>query len=237
MKKSDVIWFYDEFSSQQIDAGINRRHLSIDNWSRKFGLKDSDNVLEIGCGIGTQTELLSNRISKGQIDSFDISSKSIDIAKKRLNKRDNVTFTVGDITEVKLKTNFYDFILLPDVLEHIPFKEHDKLFEQISFAAKIQAKILIHIPDPYYNQWVSIHRPELQQIIDQNLFMPLIIKPIYDAGLCIEYLKTYDLHANNGDYQVILIRKVRDKLYDPLIRSKSPKAKLIWKLKSFLHIT
>jgi hypothetical protein len=45
------------------------------------------------------------------------------------------------------------------------------------------------------------------------------------------------LHANNGDYQVILIRKVRDKLYDPLIRSKSPIAKLIWKLKSFFHIT
>ena len=235
MKKSDVVYFYDKFSSQQIDAGINRRHLSIDNWSRKFGLKDSDNVLEIGCGIGTQTELLSNRITKGQIDSFDISSKSIDIAKKRLDKRNNVTFTVGDIIESELKTNFYDFVLLPDVLEHIPVKVHDKLFEKISLAAKLQAKILIHIPDPYYNQWVSIHQPKLQQIIDQNLFMPLITKPIYDAGLCIEYLKTYDLHANNGDYQVILLRKVRDKLYSPLIRSKTPMAKLVWKLKSLLQ--
>ena len=235
MKKSDVKCFYDEFSSQQIHAGINRRHQSIDSWSRKFGLRDSHNVLEIGCGIGTQTELLSNRVTKGQIDSFDISSNSIDIAKKRLSKRNNIAFTVGDITKAKLKTNFYDFILLPDVLEHIPIKGHDKLFEKISLAAKTQAKILIHIPDPYHNQWVSIHRPELQQIIDQNLFMPLIVNPIYDAGLCIEYLETYDLHTNDGDYQVILLRKVRDKLYNPLIRSKSPMAKLIWKLKSFLH--
>ena len=51
MKKSDVEYFYDQFSSQQIDTGINRRHQSIDSWSRKFGLRDSDNVLEIGCEV------------------------------------------------------------------------------------------------------------------------------------------------------------------------------------------
>jgi trans-aconitate 2-methyltransferase len=224
--------FYDTFASQQEAMGINLRHSTIDKWCAKFELKPTDNVLEIGCGIGTQTELLSNRITNGHIDSFDISSKSIDIAKKRLNNRSNVTFTAADILNTELKKDFYDFILLPDVLEHIPIEVHDVLFKKISHAAKPKAKILIHIPDPYYNQWVSVHHPELQQIIDQNLFMPLIVKQIYDAGLCIEYLKTYDLHANNGDYQVILLRKVRDKVYSPVIRSKTLFSKIVWKLGS-----
>ena len=233
---SDVEKFYDEFADKQEDAGINRRHVSIDNWLTEFGLKTNHQVLEIGCGVGTQTELLAKRLNEGSITACDISSERVKRAESRLNGFSNAKFIACDIVEYNMEGS-YDFIIMPDVLEHIPIDQHRRLFVKLSQLLKEEGSLVIHIPDPYYNQWVSIHRPELQQIIDQNLFMPLIIKPIYDAGLCIEYLKTYDLHANNGDYQVILIRKVRDKLYDPLIRSKSPIAKLIWKLKSFFHIT
>lgn len=234
---SSVEKFYDSFSSNQEATGINLRHKTIDKWCTKFELKSSDKVLEIGCGIGTQTELLSNRITDGCIDAYDISPKSIEMAKKRLQSRPNINFYAADITQVDLKKDFYDFVLLPDVLEHIPIDVHDKLFERISYSMKSDAKVLIHIPDPYHNQWISIHKPERQQIIDQNLFLPLIAKPIYDADLCIEYLETYDLHANNGDYQVIVLRKVRDKDYSPVIRSKTLVSKIIWKVKSILTST
>ena len=89
---SDVEKFYDEFADKQEDAGINRRHVSIDNWLTEFGLKTNHQVLEIGCGVGTQTELLAKRLNEGSITACDISSESVKRAESRLNGFSNAKF-------------------------------------------------------------------------------------------------------------------------------------------------
>ncbi len=54
-------------------------------------------VLEIGCGTGFFTELLTNRFPLASIDAVDISGKMIDSARKRVGECGRVRFHTSDI--------------------------------------------------------------------------------------------------------------------------------------------
>ena len=216
---SDVEKFYDEFADQQEDAGINRRHLSIDQWLTNFGLQDSHRVLEVGCGVGTQTELLAKRLENGQITACDISPESIKRAESRLKNFTNAHFIACDIVDYEIEGEF-DFIILPDVLEHIPIDQHPRLFQKLAALLTSEGRIVIHIPDPYYLKWRYTQEKEADkmQVIDQSIFTDTLVGSVYPAGLYIEHLQSYSLHVENHDYQIILLRKKRQKPYPPLNR-------------------
>jgi len=198
--------FYDSFSKSQVITGVNKRHFSIQAWVIKFGLKKNSRILEIGCGIGTYTELLASYCDKGTIDSYDISEENIKIAKERLSKFTYVNLFKGDVTEESFKKE-YDFIILPDVLEHIPIELHNKLFNSLSNSLAKNGVILIHIPNPNYLEWCHTNRPDLLQIIDQPLFTNIIIDNIYKSNLYIHHLESYSIWIDNNDYQIIVLKK------------------------------
>lgn len=54
----DIKKFYDEYTVKQVRVGINHRHLSIQRFLERFGLIKNSKVLEVGCGIGTVSELM-----------------------------------------------------------------------------------------------------------------------------------------------------------------------------------
>jgi len=66
-KPGDVIDFYDKYVERQKHHGVNERHLGILKKAIKHGLKPHSDALEIGCGIGTQTELLIKHLKKGSL--------------------------------------------------------------------------------------------------------------------------------------------------------------------------
>ncbi len=204
--------FYDDFSNLQTITGINKRHLSIHNWCLKFGMLQNSKVLEIGCGIGTYTELLAKYCTKGSINAYDISQKNIDIAKINLRNYSNLKLKKGDATIEKFDKEF-DFIILPDVLEHIPLEDHLKLFKSLSNSLATNGTIIIHIPNPYYLKWCHENQPELLQILDQPLYTNLLMENIYNSNLYIEYLNTYSIWIDNCDYQIIVLKKNINKDY------------------------
>jgi trans-aconitate 2-methyltransferase len=117
---STVAEFYDDFSSVQTQTGINHRHISVAFHLEKAGLRKTDKVLEVGCGIGTVSQLILRYLAySGTLLAVDISSKSIDLAKKRNAKYSNANFEVHDLTKHSVSGRF-NAIVLPDVLEHIP---------------------------------------------------------------------------------------------------------------------
>jgi trans-aconitate 2-methyltransferase len=229
---SNVAKYYDGFSDRQQRAGINLRHKSVLNWLKAFGLKSSDRLLEIGCGIGTVTELLCETLSEGQVVANDLSEKSIEIAKKNLSRFHNVTCFAGDFLESTVKGTF-DVVLLPDVIEHIPIDQHAELFKRIASVLKPEGMVVIHIPDPYFLAWR--HTQESQknslQIIDQSIYTDELVKAVYPAGLYIEHLQSYSLHVENNDYQIIRLRKLREKSYPPVNRKSSIANRVLNKIK------
>ncbi|SNT01905.1 Methyltransferase domain-containing protein [Ekhidna lutea] len=207
ISNQQVKTFYDEFTISQEAMGINHRHLSIQRHLEEFGLQKDNNILEIGCGIGTLTELMLSYVGKnGKITAVDVSEKSISIAKKRLEVYDNVNLEVFDFTK-DIKDALFDVIVLPDVIEHIPLKLHESLFLNLSKMLKKEGFVLIHIPDPNYLQWNIDHKKEGLQIIDQPIYTHLLATNIVKSQLYIAYLKSYSLYVNNPDYQVVVLKK------------------------------
>src|SRR5450631_2039103 len=123
--------FYDDFISYQINSGINDRIYQLYKRLCRLGISSDTNILEIGCGIGTLTYLLSCKIKRGRIEAVDISKKSIEFAQSNLN-RPNILFFAADILEFKPGFSGFDFLLLFDVIEHIPEEDHITLFRKIS---------------------------------------------------------------------------------------------------------
>jgi trans-aconitate 2-methyltransferase len=208
MNDSKVSDFYDDFSEKQINTGVSTRNIKIHEFAIKFGLKKTDNVLEIGCGIGTQTGLLAEYTKGfGKVTAIDISSKSVDYAKKQLKNFNNIDFLIGDIVQMKLDiNNKFDVVILPDVIEHIPIEVHGKLFSILRSLIKDNGFVLIHIPNPNYLNWCHEHTKELLQIIDQPIYTDLLCSNVYPNDFYIHYLKTYEIWTNNCDYQVIVLK-------------------------------
>ncbi len=206
---SKVADYYDDYTVRQQKIGINNRHLSIQNWLEKFGLKKTDDVLEIGCGIGTQTKLLAEYLNPtSRIVANDISPKSIEIGKTSLSNHKNIEWIAADVIQYNLQGKF-DVVVLPDVIEHIPIEQHFELFKKIRSVLKPTGFVLIHIPNPYFLQWCHQTRPETLQVIDQPIYTNLLTANTYPNGFYIHFLETYSIWKENCDYQAIVLKCVR----------------------------
>lgn len=199
--------YYDEYAEKQIEFGISKRNLKIQEWTEKFGLQNTHNVLEIGCGIGTQTELLAKFLTNGKVTSIDISPKSIEIAKQRLKNYNQVSLIAADIITLDFTPKEkFDAIVLPDVIEHIPLESHFKLFQKLRSLLKDAGFIVIHIPNPNFLAWCIENKKEVLQYIDQPIYTDELCRNIYPNGFYIQYLETYEIWQPNYDYQIIILK-------------------------------
>ena len=200
--------FYDQFTAHQKNMGINHRHLSIQRLLEANGLKREHNVLEVGCGIGTLTELILRYLSnEGSLLGLDISPKSIEIANQRLSKYANATLKVDDLTKRSLDQKF-DVIVLPDVIEHIPLELHKAFFLNLSKMLRPTGFIFIHIPDPNYLQWCIDAKKDGLQIIDQPIHTHLLSENLRGSNLYIHSLKSYSVFLRENDYQAIVLKHI-----------------------------
>lgn len=201
--------FYNNFSGRQIRTGINLRHRTILHFLKKAGLKRHHEVLEMGCGIGTLSSLLSGYLSKGHVTGVDISNESVVHAKKLNSKNKNIQFLVSDLLELNLNIR-YDFIVLPDVIEHIPEDSHSELFRIIRNHSKENTVLFIHVPAPRYLEYLAVNQPERLQIIDQPLEAGSIIKNAEEAGFELKKYQSYSLYVREEDYRQIVFKVRRD---------------------------
>lgn len=205
-KLPEVERYYDKYSVRQLKAGINARHHSILKLLKEQGLKKQMDVLEIGCGVGTLTELLVKNLKKVHLTSIDLSPQSIEIAKSRLSKFKNLDLIAKDITEWETNKKF-DVIVLPDVLEHIPIEKHKEIFKKLNLLLKDDGLVFIHIPDPVYQNWIINNHPDRLQIIDQILPAAHFVESASQTGFYITRLESYSIWHRPAEYQLIVMQK------------------------------
>lgn len=201
----DSAKFYDEFNAKSAKSPINERIFGLYKRILKHGLATDSVNLEIGCGPGKLTYLLSKKIKEGVIEATDISPQSIEIAKTKINNP-NVRFRVSDALEFTPVNESFDNIFLFDVIEHIPEDRHPDLFRNIGKWMRDDSSLLINIPNPNYILFARKYRPESLQEIDQPITLDKLSNAIYHAGLEISFFETYSIWAEN-DYQFIIIKK------------------------------
>jgi SAM-dependent methyltransferase len=82
-------------------------------------LKDGMVVLDVGCGLGNTTRMMSELISPaGKITGLDISQVMIDEAKKK-SKNTIEDYRVEDVTQLDFADNIFDAIHVERVLHHV----------------------------------------------------------------------------------------------------------------------
>jgi len=224
--KVEVEEFYDTYVNNQKRIGVSVRHRIIHKNLKAIGLKSNSNVLEVGCGIGTVSGLIIKSIPKGHFVGCDISPKSIRVA-GQFNEQKNAQFLVDDMKNFSSNIKF-DFVVFPDVLEHIPVEEHSNLFSNISKSCTSDAKVLINIPEPNSLNWMRRNKPELLQIIDQSLSMQDLLNNTYPHGFEVESIVPYSIHTGISNYiNIVLVRNGKVADYD----YKSKLSQLIQNLK------
>jgi len=213
---SEVAKFYDNFSSHQVHSGINNRHISILNQLESAGIRSAGSILEVGCGVGPVSELLLRRMPKRcNLHAVDISPQSIEYAKRLMLKYPNVSFEVKDFCTELLNKKF-DAIVLPDVIEHIPWENYPSFFTNLFSMLSDDGFIFIHIPDPNYLEWLIENGSGNLQIIDHPVYTDKLLGIIYPIGFYIHYLKSYSIYTVDNDYQVIVLKKKIDKGFSEL---------------------
>lgn len=193
---------------RQIKTGANERLISLYKRLLKLGLQKDSKILELGCGVGLFTKLLSKKISTGIVESVDLISKSIAVAKILLNKKKNVFLEVADVVKYYPQHSDFDFITLMDVIEHIPLDQHDELFANLSPKCTSKTRIVINIPNPQYIAYCAVYHPESLQVIDQEVPLFPLMTHFDNHNLELVYFEKYGIWEEE-DYHFMVVRKKR----------------------------
>jgi len=197
--QNTIARFYDNFSDKQIKTGKNLRHYTIAKHLKQKGIGNSHKILEIGCGIGTLTELIQRLAPKAEIIALDISPRNIEIARKRI-KSNRVKFMEADASRDLEINEKFDFIVLADVIEHIPTEQYDLLFTNLKRVSKIDTKIFINIPHPNLIKHIKETNPESLQIVDQSIYPTTLYQFLQTNQFIINEKKDYSIFYRTPDY-------------------------------------
>jgi ubiquinone/menaquinone biosynthesis C-methylase UbiE len=82
--------------------------------------KNSDYILDAGCGTGFWTKLFKNELNNITIVALDLSKNSLNIAKKRFRNKKNIKFVLGNIENLNYPDLHFDHINCQGVIHHTP---------------------------------------------------------------------------------------------------------------------
>jgi len=91
---------------------------------RDINFSDVTNLLEVGCGVGAQSEIILRRFPKLQLTGIDLSPVQLAAAKKSLDKKDYAKsrfyYQQMNAQQMSFKGAEFDGAFLCWVLEHVP---------------------------------------------------------------------------------------------------------------------
>lgn len=131
MKQTEISEFYDEYVQRQLRIGANERLISLYKRLVHLGFKSDSKVLELGCGVGIFTKLLSKNLISGVVEAVDLSEKSIIVAKEELKNNKTVFLDVADVVKYQPKNSDFDFITLMDVNEQYSTRSARRIISEL----------------------------------------------------------------------------------------------------------
>ena len=115
MNKAEKFWDKTAAREKGPVDGIGDTELKTVELTRKY-VKTSDVVLDFACGTGAMTVAIANHVK--EIHALDISSKMLDIVKRKADARqtENISFIHGTLFDGQIESESLDVILAFNVL-------------------------------------------------------------------------------------------------------------------------
>jgi 2-polyprenyl-3-methyl-5-hydroxy-6-metoxy-1,4-benzoquinol methylase len=106
--------------------------------------KDSK-ILEIGCGYGRYTQLITKELGYHNTVGMDISEEQIEFAKKNYGLTN--VFKDDALDYLNRSNEKYDVVILMDVLEHLDLDYSIKLLSKVNDSLNPNGKFIIQVPN------------------------------------------------------------------------------------------
>jgi glycosyltransferase involved in cell wall biosynthesis/SAM-dependent methyltransferase len=165
--RSAAVDFYNAFRGklEQDRVRANPRQERIKQRLREL-IAPRDSVLDLGCGVGVSTAFIRT-LGVRDLLGVDFAPDLIESARRA---HPDIEFRVSDITQLDCRRSF-DFIVLADVVEHVPAERYPQLFDVLARHSHADTLVWMSIPDPDWILRMRAHRPERLQIIDNAVRM------------------------------------------------------------------
>ncbi len=125
------------------DMALKRR---IEYMAHNLEVRKGDRILDCGCGEGFHLVVLNELFPGIQLYGLDYDDKVLQKA-RQANKK-NVKIVQGDIYRLPFKNEFFDKIILSEVLEHLD--DDSKALKEVCRALKKNGILVITVPNHDY---------------------------------------------------------------------------------------
>ena len=107
------------FSQKEQERLVKQAQFLEDSIYKNIDFTQCANLLELGCGVGAQTEILLRRFPRLKITSIDASQTQLEKARERVTDP-RVTFKIEDAKKLTFSPGSFDGIFVCWLLEHVP---------------------------------------------------------------------------------------------------------------------
>lgn len=101
-------------------------------------------ILDIGCGRGFYVQALTMYDFPKEIHGIDVKEEYLKVLRKKIKDK-RVTIKQNDIYNIKFPTNYFDCIIMSEVLEHL--SEEVKALKSLKRILKENGQILVTVPN------------------------------------------------------------------------------------------
>ncbi len=147
--KEDV---FKNYTTTSVLTGVDVKKFT--EWSHKYfrtfilphiPSNKKSKIMEIGCGYGRYTQLLTQTLGYEDTIGVDISEEQIEYAKKNYQLKN--VFKADALEYLKEHSEKYDIIILMDVLEHLELDYAIKLLTTIRESLAPGGKLILQVPN------------------------------------------------------------------------------------------
>ena len=116
---------------------------SLKNTLLSLGAQESNTVLDIGCGNGEYTFVISRKVKS--VVGVDSDEKSVRVASRNYKRR-NLSFQVARAESLKFPSNSFDTVIFCQSLHHVPIKFQLKALNEAWRVLKTHGMLLVIEP-------------------------------------------------------------------------------------------
>ena len=111
-----------------------------------LGLQGTERVLDFGTGSGNPALHLARALPRGRLTCVDISQGWMDVARRRLQRFDNVDFKVGPVQTLDIPPASHDIVFIHFVLHDIHPGERPPVIKALADVLTPQGRVFIREP-------------------------------------------------------------------------------------------